>query len=220
MSKKMKNKNNLITAVIFSYIFAVFILLGPVGCRSLGNRVEVKISLKDPGVIDFEKYDKILYKDLTLEAMPKDYSPEEELKIFFLDELPKEIGRKIKHWTPGKENGKGEMPPGSLLITGTLKLDVKERSKIKEVKNNDGKKGKKKAFVTVQHWKMTLTAVLKNTTTGQELFKEDFTARVSDAEVGPDSSKFNFENLFFKIANRLVKKLTSTKKEQRRYLLL
>lgn len=213
---KNKNKNNLKAGIITACLGMCIVctVLGLASCRGMGNHVEVRISLQDPSVVDFKKYDKILYKDLTLESMPKDFDPGEELKVFFLDEFPKAIDRKIEHWEPGKAKD------AHLLITGTLKLDIKERSKIKEVKDK-AKPGKKKnVFVTAQHWTMTLTAELKDSTTGGHLLKEDFTAKLEDDEVGPTSSKFNFENLFYKITNRLVKKLTRTKKMQRRYLLL
>ena len=197
---------------------AVFLMMSVISCSSATNRVEVRIEVNNPTAVDFEKYDKIFYKDVALEWTPRDFTPEEELKGFFLKELPRIIEKDIEPWEgqgPGAETG---MPPNSLLITGKLTLDIKERSKIKEVKDETGKS--KNVFAGIQHWDMTLTLEMKDSNSGSDIFKEEYKEKLSDVDSSETTTKFNFESLFFKQTNRFLMKIKKTKKMQRRYLLL
>jgi hypothetical protein len=213
--KNVKDKKRTPAAVILACLLlcGVMVLLTP-GCGgAIGNRLEVTVELPDPHSVSFENYDNVLYKDLVLESIPKGYDPVDEINTFFIEDLSRIVDKKIVHWNREEH---GEMVPKSLLIvTGSLKLDIKSRSKIKDIKE----KGKeKKAFVTVQHWEMILTVVMKDAAAGKEIFKDEFKAKLANAEAG--NAKFNFENLFYKVTSRFVKKVTRTKKMQRRHLLI
>jgi hypothetical protein len=213
--RKERNKSRIITAAAL-FVFGMALLFS--GCGSgIGNRLEVTLELPDPHSINFDKYEKILYKGVTLESVPKGYDPTPEIKSFFLEDLGRVIEKKVEQWDREKH---GEMvPDGLLVISGNLKISVKSRSKIEDVKGEGkGKKKKgKKQFVTVQHWDMTMTLELKDASAGKAIFKEDFKAKLANAD--PETLKFNFENLFFKVTTRFVKKVTRTKKMQRRHLL-
>lgn len=228
--KKNRNANGgnhrhlpaVIMAVLCLAAFGMLTVM--TGCGAAANRVELRIEVKNPSSIEFDKYDKIFYKDLVLKSMPKDFDPTEKLRIFFLDEFASVLEKKVELWDKPKDV---PLPPNSVLISGTLGIDVKARSRIKEVedkksgalKGRDGSGGKKKrVFVAVQHWAMDLTVVVKENDTGKELFKKDLTAKLANAE--PETTKYNFEDLFFKISNRLVRRLVRTRKMQRRFLML
>jgi hypothetical protein len=183
--------------------------------RGVGSRVEVKLEIPDPMTANLEKYDKIVYKDLTLNSMPKNYNPEPEIKRFFLDDFSKAIEKKVEPWD-NEKHGEGKMPAGTLLMTGTLKMEVKERSKIEDKKDDKGKT--KRTFVNVQHWSMNLSLEIKDAVNGKEIFK--FTSDEKMADVDPTNVKFNFDTIFYKITNQMVLKLMRTKKMETRYLLI
>ncbi len=216
----MKTKKIFILASI-SIIAAMFIVTLS-SCSE--NFVRVRISVSENQTFDFEQYDKIVYADLILEDLPKDYNPEEELKIFFLKDFPKLIERDIEHFAGKEKAGKERLEsikesvresPNSLLITGKLIFDIKSRRMIKDVTNKEGKK--EKSFVEVQHWELTLDITVTDLSSDKELFKKSYSEKISDADTS--NPKYNFEKLFFKINNRFVKEITSVKKMQRRYLL-
>ncbi len=213
--EKTKSKRFIIVSVGFMLVFIS--LFSTASCTRGTNRIEVRIEVENPHAINFDKYGKILYKDLTLEWPAKDFSPEEQLRSFFLDELAKNIDKNIESWagnTPDPETG---VPANALLITGKLTLEIKERSKIKEQKDETGKV--KNVFVGIQHWSMTMALVMKDGSTGKDIFKQDFTEKLSDVDSSETTTKFNFEKIFFKMTNRLIMKVKKTKKMQRRYLL-
>jgi hypothetical protein len=183
------------------------------------NRVEVRIEVQDPHAVDYDKYDTIIYQDLTVESDIKNYNPDEEIAYFFLADLPKVFEKDVEHWDSEK-HGDLSSRPGTLLISGTLKIEVKERSKIQEVKDtsDEGSGKKKRAFVTIQHWDVKLTVTLKDAAEGTEIISEEFNEKLANAD--PKTAKFNFEKVFYKITNRLARKLTKSKRMQRRYILL
>lgn len=207
-------KYRLIT-VMMGLVLCLGVTLFTAGCNrgGIGNRLEVTIELPDPHSLDFDTYKTILYKDLEHEGLPKGFNPDELLKGFFVDHLTRITGKKIEHWDRDKH---GELvPDGLLIISGKMKLVIKSRSKIKEIKEK-GKRAKKK-FVTVQHWTLKLEIFIKDASTEKIIYKDTFNGRLANADA--DSVKFNFENLFFKVTNRFEKRITRTKKMQRRYLL-
>jgi hypothetical protein len=183
------------------------------------NRVEVRIEVQDPYAVDYDKYDKIIYKDLTVEAEIKNYNPDKEIRYFFLTDLPKIVEKDVEHWDSEK-HGDLSTETGSLVISGTLKIEVKERSKIQEVTDTSEQGGgkKKRGFVTIQHWDVKLTVTMKDAVDGTEIFNREFNEKLADAD--PKNPKFNFEKIFYKITNRLARKLTRSKRKQRRYILL
>jgi hypothetical protein len=231
MKRKIKSENNYgktfqsVTFQSFALLATITLMtLSFISCAGGGiSRQVVRIDIQNPDAIDFEQYDLIVYKDLTIGKMPKDYSPVEEVKTFFLNDLPRVIKKDIESWD-NKKHSVDDLPPKTLVISGTLDLDIKERSKIKEVKG-DTKKGKgtgkkRRAFVTVQHWNLKLTVTVTEYIKGsdkKELFNQKFEEKLANAEPGND--KFNLETLLFKITNRLARKVSSGKRVQRRYIL-
>lgn len=213
--KKTKSKRLIIFSVGFLLVF--FYLFSTVSCTRGSDRIEVRIEVENPHAIDFGKYDKILYKDLALEWPAKDYTPEEQLRDFFLDELARNIDKNIEPWDDDTSDPEAGIPADALLITGKLMLEIKERSKIKEQKDETGKV--KNVFVGIQHWSMTMALVMKDGSTGKDIFKQDFTEKLSDVDSSETTTKFNFEKIFFKMTNRLIMKVKKTKRMQRRYLL-
>lgn len=213
MEKKEIYKYRLLTAVV-GLAALLSLTVFTVNCGGgISNRLEVSLNLPDPGSVQFEKYETILFKGVDLEGIPKDFDPGPFLDSFFIDDISRTIEKQVVAWDRKKH---GEMVPKKLLeISGRLKLEINSRSKISDVKEN----GKiKKKFVTVQHWTMTLTVELKDASTGKMVYKDDYSAKLANAEA--DAVKFNFDNLFFKVSGRFLKRMTRTKRMQRRHLLL
>lgn len=216
MIKKRERKINK-WVVPISATFALMVAsLFIVNCGGrVSNRSEVVLELPAPHSLNFDQYKLILYKDVSVEGIPKGYSPEKELKTFFIEDMGRITKLKVERWDRTKH---GEMVPGGVIVvSGKLKLDIKSRSKIETVKK-EGKKKSKKAFVTVQHWELILDVTFKDISTGKEIFNHNFNAKLANADA--ESVKFNFEKLFYKITSNLVKRITRTKKMQRRNLLL
>jgi hypothetical protein len=189
------------------------------------NYVEVRIRVSDAAAIDFEKYDDIVYADMIIESPPKDYNPNKELRTFFISDFSKIIEKDIRHFKDTGKTGDERLnaikksvkdASNPLLISGTLIFDIKSRSRIREVKSDEGKKEKK--FVQVQHWELTLKIKLTELNTGKELFKKKYSEKLAEAEVS--NPKYSFEDLFFKINNRFTKEITSEKMTKRRYLFI
>jgi hypothetical protein len=218
--RKMKNAKNVTNkyksgwlAVTVLAVIGLMFLLPACGRGGSSSHTEVLIELPDPSSVDFSKYENILYKDITVEAMPKGYDPSNEIKTFFLEDLKRITEKDVELWNREKH---GELiPKGLLYVSGKLKLEIKSRSKIQDVK--EGGKNKKE-FVSVQHWEMIFTVNLKDASTGKEIFNEDYKAKLANAD--PKTVKFNFENLFFKVTSRFMNKITRTRKMQRRHLIL
>lgn len=224
MKRKRENKQNVrLNLYLITIAILVLFSMVVVSCSGI-NRIIVRIPINRPHTIDYEKYDKIIYSDLILESLPEGYTPEEELRVFFLEDLPKIISKDIEHFAEEEKTGKERIErikehykksPDSLLITGKLIFDIKTRSTIQEVKNKAGKK--EKSFKKVQHWTLTLKIELIGLSSGEEVFKKSYWEKMSDADVS--NPNYNFEKLFFKINNRLTREITTKKKMQRRYLL-
>jgi hypothetical protein len=216
--KRKTTKSKRLIIVGFGFMAVLFYLFSAASCtRGAVGNMEVQFEVENPHAIDFEKYNKILYQDLTLEWPAKDFSPDEQLRSFFLDELAKNIGKSIEPWAGSTSEPGTAIPAGALLITGKLALEIKERSKIKEQKDETGKV--KNVFVGIQHWSMTMDVVMKDGSTGKDIFKQEFTEKLSDVDSSETTTKFNFEKIFFNMTNRLVMRVKKTKTMQRRYLL-
>lgn len=209
--KKIKKQRRIIASI--GFVLVCFYLLAVVACTKGANRIEVRIEVENPHAIDFDRYDNVFYKDLELEWPAKDFSPGEDLNDFFLRELSTIIDKKIEPIS-GAESG---IPADSLLITGKLALEIKERSKIKEVKDETGKP--KNTFVNIQHWSMTMAIEMKDGDAGKDIFKQEYTEKLSDVDSSETTTKYNFEKIFFKMTNRFVMRVKKTKRMQRRYLL-
>jgi hypothetical protein len=211
----MKTKN--ISILTLSIVTAVFLVL--TACTN--NFTEVRIKTGDIKIIDFDKYDKIIYADIEIVSPPENYSPDKELRFFFLDDFAKITGKTITHYEikdQDREKIKDEFKnsPNTLLVTGKIIFDIKTRSRVAEVKNAEGKK--EKQFVPVQHWTLTLNLEIIETASGEELFKKSYTEKTAEPDL--TNPKYNFDDLFFKINNRFQKDITNIKSTQRRYLLL
>jgi hypothetical protein len=212
--KNVINKYRLLTTV-FGLAVLLSVTMFAVGCGSgrVSNRLEVSLKLPDPGSVKFDQFDTVLFRGVELEGIPENFDPGPFLDSFFIDDISRTTEKKVEPWEREKH---GEMVPKKLLeSSGKLKLEIKSRSKIRDVKV--GNKTKRK-FVTVQHWTMTLTVILTDASAGKVLYKDDFNAKLANADA--ETVKFNFDNLFFKVSSRFLKRITRTKKMQRRHLLL
>jgi len=215
--KKIKIKNRFISTGI-GFLLVFFSIIVVSACRGTSaNRVEVRIEIKNPTGINFENFDNIFYKDLDLEWPAKDFSPRKKLREFFVDELSKTIEKDITAISKESSQNNDKTPAKSLLISGKLSLEIKERQKIKEIKDEKG--NAKNVFTPIQHWDMSMNLEIVDRNSGKRIFKQNFTEKLNDVDTSETTTKFNFEKLFFKMTNRLLLKIKKTKKMQRRYLL-
>lgn len=207
--KKSKTKLSIVAVIVLAILFVG-------GCsKTRSNRVEVRVEIPEFSAIPFEKFDKVLYKDIIVEPPIKNYNPVDTLHTFFLNDLGKAINKNIEPWSDEKY-GNGKLATNSLIIEGTIKMDIKERSKIEEGKDEKG--SKKRSFINIQHWLLNMSITIKNGTDNNTLFKESFEEKMAEAD--PNSPKFNFDNMFFNVSNQLVLKLIRAKRTERRYLIL
>lgn len=220
------------TGHISNIITIVFIMSALVLTSCSNSLEEVKLEIHEKKAIDFDKYDKIVYADLALENTPEGFSPVNELNEFFVNDLTKLLEKKVEHLNVTDIDkdikiGAGETArlekikerlkdsPNSLLITGNLIFDIKTRSKIEDVKDETGKKGK--GFVKVQHWGLTMKIEVIEVLTGQVLFNKNYSEKTSSADIV--NPKYNFDDLFFKMNNNFTRDFINKKSTQRRYLL-
>ncbi|MCK4762250.1 MAG: hypothetical protein KAW12_08640 [Candidatus Aminicenantes bacterium] len=202
MKKRYKN--------IIIFTIAVLPAFIAVSCSSVSrNHLSVRIPFTDKKAVDFKKPAKILYKDLEIKNQPKGYQILPEIKNFFLKEMAQVTQREIE---PFIEENKTE---DALLISGKLSFDIKERSVIRKVRNDAGKKAK--TFVSVQHWGMEFEVVITGVD-GKEVFKKKYESKLKDAD--PEKPEFNFKALFSKVTDKFIKEVTRNKRFEQRYLLL
>lgn len=214
--KKRRNRIGSIGLIAVAVVFAM--LLGTACSSSKGykGRSIVRIDVIAPNAVKFDKFANVIYKDLSLDIRIENFDPKDAVTSFFMDEFARTTKSKIEAFDSAKH---AKLAPGQLLISGSLRLSVKERSKIEDVKKEKGK-GKSRKFVKVQHWDLKMEIILTEGTedgAGKEIFKKEFKEKIADAD--PESARFNFENLFFKITNRFTARATTIKRTQRRYLL-
>jgi len=209
----MKNKIILLLCIFFVSI----------SC-SKQNHVEIRIPIKLKSVIDYKSYDKIFVGDFKIESSLKSFNPETELYLFFTKEFSQSIKRKIEKMS--SQNINGETPqslkerlknlPNSLFITGELKINIKTRSIVKNVKNKSG--AKNKAFVKVQLWDMILTITMTDSNSGEIASQNTFNEKLKDAD--PSREKYSFKLMFDNMTDRFIKKSTRRIRPQKRFLLL
>lgn len=218
-NEKRKKRRNRIGGICITAAAVIFMMLPGTACSSskgYKGRSIVRIDVIPPNAIKFDRYSSVIYKDLAMDVRMKNFDPDEAVTTFFMDELARTTR---STFVPFDSTKHARLAPGQLLISGSMKLAVKERSKIEDVKNEKGK-GKSRKFIKVQHWDLTMEIILTEGTEdgkGKEIYKKNFSEKTADAN--PESAKFNFEDLFFKITNRFTRQVTTVKRTQRRYLL-
>ncbi|MCP4217145.1 MAG: hypothetical protein GY765_21035 [bacterium] len=203
-------------------LLAVVLIFASIACSNQYTQVRIDTTRYD--AVDFSKYDKIVYADVTLKAPPKDYDTQKDVRGFFIEDVGRIADKEIELLEMSETDEKIKLEklktqlkdsPKTLLITGTLTFNIKVRSKIKEVKSETGKR--KKSFVNIHHWNMELEVVFLESGEWKEIFRKTYKEKTTEAD--REDTKYNFEKLFFKLTSRLVKKITTLKRQQRRYLL-
>jgi hypothetical protein len=200
----MKNINKIIVTL------AVFLTFISLSCVTSTDHISVRIPVKNKKAVDFKKPRALLYSELKLEDLPKNYDPQQQVEDFFFKDLPKYIKRDVE---PLHENTDKS---GSLLISGKMKFDINDRNIIRKVKSEAGKK--KKKFVSIQHWSMNFEVIITEADTGKELFKKNYESKLKDAD--PESTDYNFKALFNKVTDNFLKDITKKERFEQRYLLL
>jgi hypothetical protein len=201
----MKKKNKI--TLLMTAAFLVFISLS---CSGRRDYVVVPVPVKNIKAIDFNSPKEIFYQDLVFENEPKNYQPRQEVADFFLTDLPRYIKRDIKPFSEDIDKS------SSLLISGKMTFDIKERSVIRDVKDKTGKK--EKGFVSVQHWTIRFEIAITEPSSGKEVFKKTYESNLND--IDPKESEYNFKALFNKMTDNFIKDLLKKERVEQRYLLL
>jgi hypothetical protein len=214
----MKSKHYIKLVIIVVVVFSLF------SCTRRANFIEVNLSTEKTKTINFGKYEKIIFTDFILEAPPKNYDPQTEIREFFLEDFSGIISQDVEYISiPGKtlkeksSNLKENLKTSanSLTITGRANFDIKSRSRIGEDTDPEGKKIKR--FIKVEHWSLEIEIIITDLNSDKEIFKNTYQEKMSNVE--NTSPKYNFESLFFKINERFIREISRGKRIQKRYLL-
>lgn len=200
----MKDINKIFLIIIILLVFM------SVSCVTTKDHMSVRIPVKDKKAVDFEKPKGIFYNEAIIEKVPEKYNPSQDVTDFFLKDLPRFIKRDIE---PVKQDSD---KTGSLIISGNLKFEIKDRSIIKKIKNKAGKK--EKSFVSVQHWALNFEIIITESDSGKELFKKNYESKLNDAD--PGKAEYNFKALFNKVTDNFIKEILRKERFEQRYLLL
>lgn len=200
----MKNRNIIIITIITLAALTSF------SCIVGKDHVSVRIPVKDSRAIDFKTPKAIWYRDLVIENQPKDYQSRQQVTDFFLQDLPRVIKRDVEVLPEEADKS------NSLIISGTMKFDIKDRSVIRKVRADDGEK--KKTFVSVQHWAMDFEVIIIASDSGKEVFKKNYESKLKDAD--PKEADYNFKALFNTVTDNFLKDMMRKERFEQRYLLL
>ena len=212
----MKNKSILISIVILLF----FISCGET------RHIPVYITVQSKKVIDFQKYEKLLYMDLKTESLPEKIGAEKKIKHFFLKELSQTIKKDVEPLNqkdmPAEKSDKRDSLrnaikeiPNALLITGKLECEIKKRSRVKQVKDKSGAKVKK--FIKIQDWRVKLTITMLDSNSGKTIFENNFQSFMREAD--PQKAEFNFKKLFDNVADKYLRQIKKGSQSTRRFLL-
>jgi len=170
----------------------------------------VRIPVVSKSAIDFVKFKKVVYDPIKVIEFQPEFKPEFSINYFFLEEMPKVIDKPIKKFDPANNMSEGLKAGDVLLVGGKLSLKIKELSVISEKK-------KKRVFVKVENWELSLEISFKDLATGKEIFKKTLKGSLS----GVDGKKpdYNFEFVFRKVTEKFVRIFMGLEKLERRYLL-
>lgn len=220
MAKMKRKKNKLVLPVLLVGIFL------SISCSVSRDHVVVKIQVKDPGAVDFNRWEKILYTGPVVKNLPKNYNPNPVISDFFLKEFSQVIKRdvellNIESFQAGPIGfivliiRELTQSPHSLLVSSHLTMEIKGRSIIQTVKKESGKK--EKDFVSVQNWVMMLEIALTDINTGKIVFKKDYNSTLKEAD--PQKPEYNFKSLFNELTDRFIRQVTKESRYEERFLL-
>jgi len=212
----MKMKKIKLIPIILFIIFSI-------SCSHKEN-IRVNISMGDVNIVDLDKYIKIFYNDFEIKLPKNSFNSKKYVKNFFLNDFSKAVEKKVEYFDTDTDFFKDSKTflenlkknSNTLLITGKIKVEIKSRSMIKKIKVKSGKR--KKTFTQIQDWKMTSDIVLIDSDTGKKFYEKSFIENIKDTETS--DTKFNFETLFFKTTNKLIKSILNKTKIEDRYLLV
>ncbi len=112
--------------------------------------------------------------------------------------------------------------PNAYVISGQLVFSIKDRSVLRKVRDDSGKK--KKGFVSIQNWSLNLEVIVRDMSNldasgqGKVLFKKNYDSRLREAD--PEKAEYNFKALFNKVTDRFLKEISRRKRYEKRTLLL
>jgi len=212
----MKMKKIKLIPIILFIIFSI-------SCSHKEN-IRVNISMGDVNIVDLDKYIKIFYNDFEIKLPKNSFNSKKYVKNFFLNDFSKAVEKKVEYFDTDTDFFKDSKTflenlkknSNTLLITGKIKVEIKSRSMIKKIKVKSGKR--KKTFTQIQDWKMTSDIVLIDSDTGKKFYEKNFIENIKGTETS--DTKFNFETLFFKTTNKLLKSILNKTKIEDRYLLV
>jgi hypothetical protein len=186
------------------------------------NSIPVKIELEKDQALSAKPFENILYVPMTVLWEKSSIDPQPIMTSFFLNDFAKVVRKDVQlletenNYFDNADAFLEEVrsKPNTLVICGNILIEQKDKSIIKEFKEN---KKKKKAFVSIQDLKMQMEIVLIDTNSAKVFFKDTF--KYKSTNIDPQQEKFNFDRLFSRNINRLVRNFMSRKRKEERLLL-
>jgi len=198
------------------------------GCSESYLTVPVKIAPRN--IPDFAAAENLFYIDFIADVPQPGFDPLPKLNTFFTSELAPYIGKKISyldvpHWSLIRRLLKQlnliqafqydnnmffknvyDAHPRSLFFTGKLTVDIKERSIIKDIHNEVGKKTSQ--FVKVGFWEMNLHIAIIDGSAMKIVFENTYIEKKESEEMAAaaifasllNSFKDHFINQIFRPA--------------------
>ncbi len=194
--------------IILTACFVTIVVLSG-SCST--RRVDlVRIPVVSKSAIDFVRFKKVVYAPIKVKKFPSEFKPESSINYFFLKEMPKVIDKPVGEYDSSNEINEGLNEGDLLLVGGELSLNIKKRSVIREKK-------KKRVFVEVENWELSLEIFFKDVATGKEMFKKTLKGSL----IGADGEKpdYNFEFIFRKVTEKFIRVFMGLGKLETRYLL-
>ncbi len=203
-------------------ILATAILLTSASCSD--NHIQIRIPVQKSEIVDLDKYEKFLVTDFDISITPDTYKPQVLPKEFFLDDFAKYINKKVEYSKVDEttvkepENLKEFLTnhPDALLIAGTMAVEIKETSVIKEIKNKFG--DKIKSFVKIKNWSIEMDIDLYDSNSGAKIRSFNLKNQLKDNEGLEDN--YNYNAVFNNVTDKFIRSVTRKNIMQRRYLLL
>ncbi len=210
----------------------LFLLLIFSSCTS--SYFSTSITIPKTFIFDFSPYKSLYFQDFKSSFEGIEIDPREAVRTLFTRELPLYLEREInllptaeestlqtgeteESEAENPENEKLSSPliPGALIITGEMKIEVLQRSRIREVRESLGKK--RNVLVQTENWSMNCRIAFFDSEKQEEVFSASFNEGYQNEN--NMSADFSFNLLLDRVAERLLSQLVRSRRIQERTIL-
>lgn len=189
------------------------------------------ITIPKTFIFDFSPYKSLHFQDFKLSLEGIEIDPRDALRSLFNKELPLYLEREINLFPASEESSRNAvetteneveslelekepwpMNPGALIITGEMKIEVLQRSRIREVRESLGKK--RNVLVQTENWSMNCNIVFFDNDKQEEVFSANFNESYQNEN--NMSADFCFNLLLDRVADSLLNQLIRGRRIQER----